>query len=77
MTNYGKITKAFIDLQIGSTFTRNELMELAKVTTDIQTRNLASAIISIQVKMDRAIQEGRKGRYVIYKKLANPKSATQ
>jgi len=77
MTIYGEITKAFIDLPVGARFTRNELMELAKVPTDIPTRSLASGIISIQVKMDRAIQDGKKGRYVIYKKLANPKGVTQ
>ena len=77
MTDYGKIRKAFIDLPVGSTFTRNELMELAKVPTDMQTRKLASAVISIQVKMDLAIQDGKKGRYVVYKKLANPRSVTQ
>ena len=73
MTKYGKIRQAFIDLEIGSTFTRSELMALAQVDTDMPTRRLASAIISNLVQQDLAIQDGKKNKRVVYKKLSNPK----
>ena len=75
MTHYGKLKKAFIDLPVGARFTRNELMESAQVGPD--AAKTASAVIGTQVKMDLAIQDGKKGRYVVYKKLANPRSMTQ
>jgi len=73
MTNYGKIRQAFIDLEIGSTFTRSELMALAQVSTDMPTRRTASAIISSLVQQDLAIQDGKRNKRVVYKKLLNPK----
>jgi len=73
MTNYGKIRQAFIDLEIGRTFTRSELMAWAQVPTDMHTRRTASAIISSLVQQDLAIQDGKRNKRVVYKKLLNPK----
>jgi len=75
MTNYAKLRKAFVDLPIGARFTSKELMELAQVGPD--AAKTASAVISTQLKMDLAVQDGKKGRYILYKKLGNPRSVTQ